>query len=112
MASAAKIKKSLLEQLKIKGADVELYRSLIDDYCWFWRQEQEMQGDIKQRGRTYLATSAAGKEYEKDNPSVKNALLYSRQMVSILAALGLSTETVVPPNTGKDVEKDSDEHDL
>jgi phage terminase small subunit len=112
MASAAKIKKSLLEQLKIKSADVDLYRSLIDDYCWLWKQEREMQSDIKTRGRTYTAVSAAGKDYEKENPSVKNALLYNRQMVAILAALGLSTETVVSPDAGKDTEKDSDERDL
>lgn len=112
MASAAKIKKSLLEQLKIKSADVDLYRSLIDDYCWLWKQEREMQNDIKTRGRTYTAASAAGKDYEKDNPSVKNALLYNRQMVAILAALGLSTETVIPPDADKGTEKDSDEHDL
>lgn len=112
MESAKNVKESLLEQIKTKGADVALYRAQIDDYMWFLQQERQMQADIRKNGRTYLATSAAGKEYEKDNPSVKNALLYSRQMVAILGALGLSTETVVPPNTGKDVEKDSDEHDL
>lgn len=54
-----------------------------------------MQIDIRKRGRTYTAVSAAGKDYEKDNPSVKNALLYSKQMLTILDTLELSTETVV-----------------
>lgn len=94
MAKASEIRKSLEDQLKAKGADVTLYRALIDDYMWFHQQFRQMQADIKKYGRTYTATSAAGKDYEKENPSVKNALLYSRQMIAILGALGLDTKTV------------------
>jgi phage terminase small subunit len=106
VASVKQIRDSLLEQLKAKGADVSLYRSLVDDYCWFWKQEREMQKDIKERGRIYISVSAAGKEYEKENPSVKNALLYNKQMVAILSALDLNTDTVISKDAG------SDEHDL
>lgn len=95
MAKATEIKKSLEEQLKAKGADVTLYRALIDDYMWFYQQFHQMQADIRKNGRTYTTLSAQGKEYEKNNPCVKDALLYSRQMVAILDALGLSTKTVV-----------------
>jgi len=95
MAKARDVRKSLIEQLQAKGADVVLYRSMIDDYMWLYQQFHQMQADIRKQGRTYTATSAAGKNYEKDNPSVKNALLYSRQMVTILGALGLDTRTVV-----------------
>lgn len=109
MASAKNIRDSLLEQIKVKGADVTLYRALIDDYMWFHKQLCQMKADISKRGRSYTAISAAGKEYEKDNPSVKNALMYSKQMVAILAALGLNTNTVVPPEKAG---KDSEEHDL
>ena len=112
MAKAKEVKESLVKQLQAKGADVKLYRAMIDDYMWFYQQFHQMQADIRKRGRTYTTVSAAGKDYEKDNPSVKNALLYSRQMVTVLAALGLSTETVIPPDADKDAEKDSDEHDL
>ncbi len=94
MAKAKDVKESLLKQLEIKGAKVEIYLSLIDDYMWFWKQEREMQQDIKKRGRTYDAVSAAGRNYEKNNPSVKDALMYSKQMVAILDALGLDTKTV------------------
>lgn len=95
MAKASEIKKSLEDQLKAKGADVMLYRALIDDYMWFYQQFHQMQADIKKYGRTYTAVSAAGKDYEKDNPAVKNALLYSKQMLVILNSLGLSTEHIV-----------------
>ena len=106
MESAKNVKESLLEQIKTKGADVALYRAQIDDYMWFLQQERQMQADIRKNGRTYLATSAAGKEYEKDNPSVKNALLYSRQMVAILGALGLDTKTVAGGTAGDDADDD------
>lgn len=109
MAKAGEVRESLIRQLRAKGADVTLYRALIDDYMWFYQQFHQMQADIRKNGRTYTATSAAGKDYEKDNPCVKNALLYSRQMVSILAALGLSTGTVIPPGAKN---QDGDEHDL
>lgn len=106
MASAGKVKKSLIEQLEKKGAKVDIYTSLVDDYMWLWKQEREMQVHIKEKGRTYDAISAAGKKYEKENPSVKNALLYSKQMVAILGALGLNTETV------KSGQKDENPDDL
>ena len=106
MASIKTIRDSLREQLQAKGADVELYRSLVEDYCWFWKQEREMQADIRKRGRVYSAVSAAGKPYDKENPSVKNALLYSKQMVAILTALGLDTKTVVGGAKGSDADGD------
>lgn len=112
MAKAKEVKKSLIKQLQVKGADVTLYRALIDDYMWFYQQFHQMQADIRKRGRTYMTVSAAGKDYEKNNPSVEDALKYSKQMVAILAALGLSTETVVPQTDSKDTDKDGDEHDL
>lgn len=102
MASAKKVKDSLIKQLEIKGADMDMYLSLIDDYIWFWKQERAMQKDIKEKGRTYEATSAAGRKYEKNNPSVKDALLYSKQMVAILCALGLDTKTVKTGNKEDD----------
>lgn len=94
MATKKSIRESLLRQLKASGADLEHFLSLVDDYCWYWEQQRAMQKDIKQRGRTYVAISSQGKEYEKDNPSVKNAQLYSRQMLAILKELGLTTDNV------------------
>lgn len=107
MANAKDVKESLTEQLRAKGADITLYRALIDDYMWFFQQEKQMQADVRKRGRMYTAISASGNPYDKDNPSVKNALLYSKQMVSILSALGLDTNSVVGGSGG-----DTDDDDL
>lgn len=95
MASARKIKESLVKQLHDRGANVEHFLSLIDDYMWYWSQEKEMQRDIKIRGRTYKAYSASGNEYDKENTSTKAAVLYSKQKLAILKQLELSTDNVV-----------------
>ena len=60
-----------------------------------YRMSQKMKTDIRRRGMTYTAVSAAGKEYEKENTSVKNLVLYNRQMLAILKELGLKTDDVV-----------------
>ena len=83
MAKAANIKKSLEEQLIAKGADVELYRALIDDYMWFYQQFRMMQADIRKRGRVYTTTSAQGKDYEKNNPSVKEEASRKRNSITV-----------------------------
>jgi phage terminase small subunit len=95
MASARKIKDSLIKQLEEKGANVDHFLSLIDDYIWYWNQEKSMQKDIKERGFTFKTTSASGYSVEKENPSVKNAVTYNKQKLAILKELGLSTNNVV-----------------
>lgn len=95
MATAKAIKESLIKQLVDNDADVEHFRSLVDDYVWYWKQEKAMQKDVKERGYTYDATSAAGKKFEKENPSVKNAVLYNKQKLAILKEMGLTTENVI-----------------
>lgn len=95
MASAKKIKESLIKQLEDKSANVEHFLGLIDDYIWYFNQEKLMQKDVKKRGYTYETISASGKEYEKENPSVKNAVLYNKQKLAILKELELTTENVV-----------------
>ena len=70
-----KIKESLMQQLKEKNADVEHFISLVDDYVWYYEQEKAMQDDIKKRGLSDKTISSQGKEYLKDNPSIKNAVM-------------------------------------
>ncbi len=91
MASAKKIKDSLINQLKEKGANVEHFLGLIDDYIWYFNQEKAMQKDIKDRGLTIKTTSASGYPIEKENPSIKNAVTYNKQKLAILKELQLTT---------------------
>ena len=57
-----------------------------------------MQRDIAERGLCYPSVSATGKEYVKDNPSVKGAVMYNKQCLAILSQLDLSPKTVVVPS--------------
>ena len=75
-------------------ADVEHFLALIDDYIWYYNQEKAMQKDIKTKGMSYKAISASGKEYEKENPSIKNAVMYNKEKLAILKQLELSTTNV------------------
>lgn len=88
------IRESLIDQLKIRGADVACFVDLIDSYIYYTKQERLMQADIKKNGLSYPAVSATGKNYIKDNPSIKNAILYNKQRLAILSQLGLSIDKI------------------
>lgn len=89
-----KIRKSLIEQLEAKGANIPLFQDQIETYIFFVEREREMQNDIRERGLSFMAVSASGKEYVKDNPSVKNAIMYNKQQLDILTKLGLTTASI------------------
>ena len=94
MAAQKDIKESLLAQLAAKGADLAHFEAFVDDYVEYFGMVKKMKADIKKRGMTYTAVSAAGKEYEKDNPNLKLIPQYTRAMLSILKDLGLTTDQV------------------
>ena len=105
LSNKEQLKESLVQQREIRGADVKVYRELISSAIWFWQKERQMQKDVNKRGFSYKAISAAGKPYEKENPSVKNAVLYNNRYCAILSELGLSTEGF---KTGKQEEDNPD----
>ena len=98
-----KIKESLMQQLKEKNADVEHFISLVDDYVWYYEQEKAMQDDIKKRGLSYKTISSQGKEYLKDNPSIKNAVMYNKQKLAILKEMQLTTANVIKTDGDDDL---------
>lgn len=93
--SEKEIKKSLMEQLRAKGADVAHFEQLIEDYLAYFKIVKKMKADIRKKGLSYKAVSAAGKEYEKDNPNVKALPQYTRAMLAILKELGLTVDKIV-----------------
>ena len=80
--TASDVRASLQRQLQERGAETPHFLALIDDYMFYYQQEKKMQ--------------AAGKEYDKENPAIKAAALYSKQKLAILRELGLTTDTVPP----------------
>lgn len=91
---AADVKNALIEQLESKGASVAFYRSLVDDFVYYWQQERKMQADVKKRGLTYTTVAATGNKIEKENPSVKTAYMYNKQKLAILDKLGISPDKI------------------
>ena len=101
------VRESLIQQLKNKHADIDIYIARIDDYCFFHQELQRMKQDIREKGYTYIAMGSQVKEYEKTNDSVVNALKYSQEMTKILANLKLNTENVI-----RESGSDEDDEDL
>lgn len=93
--TASDVRESLRRQLQERGAETPHFLALIDDYMFYYQQEKKMQAAVK-KGLTVKAKSAAGKEYDKENPAIKAAALYSKQKLAILRELGLTTDTVPP----------------
>lgn len=92
--SVKKVRESLIEQLREKGADVTCFQELIDSYCYFYALERVMRADVKKNGLLIEVTTAAGGLAQKENPSIKNAASYNRQRLQILKELGLTTSSV------------------
>ena len=99
--SKTQVREELITQLKAMGADVLVFKDLIDRYMFYRDLEIKMQRDIANRGLEFEARSATGKIYMKENPSVKNAVIYNKQCLAILNQLGLNTKTI-EPNTEDD----------
>ena len=93
--TASDVRASLQRLLQDRGGDTPHFLALIDDYMFYYQQEKKMQAAVK-KGLTVKAKSAAGKEYDKENPAIKAAALYSKQKLAILRELGLTTDTVPP----------------
>ncbi|MCR5704971.1 MAG: P27 family phage terminase small subunit [Eubacterium sp.] len=83
-----------MQQLEAKGANLEHFEALVDDYVEMFKIVKKMKADIRRNGLSYRAMSAAGKEYEKDNPNVKLLPQYTKSMLSILKELGLTTDQI------------------
>lgn len=84
MATAkSKVKASLLEQLKLSGADKPVFISLVDDYMKLWSTKEKLLKDIETRGISFEDNSASGKKMMKQNPSTKEVVAVSSQMLKI-----------------------------
>lgn len=99
-----KVKKSLQEQLKAKGADIELFNDQINDYMSMWDLKERLKDDIEKNGLRLDYTTANGGKAEKDNPSVKQMPLVNKQMLMLLKQMDISTEKVV--KDGGDISDD------
>lgn len=101
--SKSKIKESLENQLKVKGANAAHFEDLICDYMALYDVKTLLKKDIKDRGVAYETTSAAGHKIGKQNQSVKDLVAVNKQMLMILDRMGLTTDK---PTGGEQVNAD------
>lgn len=94
------VRKSLVEQLKAKGADIDLYKDQVNDYMMMWDLKEQLKDDIKENGLRMKYKAANGGSVEKDNPSVKQIPLINKQMLMLLKQLDISTDKVVKEGGG------------
>lgn len=92
--SAKKVRESLVEQLRLRGADMAANLALVDDYMHYYEMERQCRADIKKRGLSYRAISSTGKEFDKDNPAIKNELEFNKRKLAILKQLEIAPSTV------------------
>lgn len=88
------VEQSLIRQLKLMGADIDVFLDLVEKYMQFWDIDEMLTADIKNRGVTFTDKSAAGVAMMKNNPSVKERVMVVKQMQAILKDLNLSTDKV------------------
>ena len=94
-----KIEKDLREQVKARGADIELYRDLIQDYLSLWDLKESLKQDIIDNGLRCEYSTATG-TVERDNPSAKQLPIVNRQMLATLRELGISTGEILNDGSG------------
>jgi len=93
----AAVEKSLLDQLWKQGADIEAFRDLVYDYIKLWQIKDKLQRDIALRGVAYLEAPANRPDADpiwKQNASMKDLVMVSKQMLAILTQMNLSPKTV------------------
>lgn len=91
----SRVKKSLIEQLKAKGADIDIFTDQINDYMAMWDLKESLKADIEENGLRMMYRTAHGGRAEKDNPSVKQLPAVNKQMLMLLKQMEISTDNAV-----------------
>lgn len=89
----AEIKDSLIEQLTLKGANIEVYRDLIDSYIFAQNLNEKCKQIYAKRLNIQSYQCHRQRVYE-GQPIGKNAVMYNKQRLAILSQMGLSIDKV------------------
>lgn len=88
------IRNSLIEQLRLKRADIKAFEKMIDDYMALYEIAEELKRNIKAKGTMIAEFTQKGTPVIKSNPAVKEFRDTNKQMLAILKQLNLSVDTV------------------
>lgn len=94
------IKRDLIEQIKLKGADTPAFRDLIEDYMTLWLTKELLRVDIETTGIRVAYDNGGGQKGFKDNPSIERQIKVNTQMLKLLAQLDITTNNIA--NTVED----------
>lgn len=81
------IRRSLVEQLRSKGADVALYMDQIEDYMTMW--------DLKDKYAAAIREATVSEIADKDFMPAKQFPVINRQMLTLLKQMDISPDGVV-----------------
>lgn len=86
----SEIRIGLIEQLRLRKADVPVFVNLVDDYLSLWDTKEDLIKNIKEHG-VYVEGATGMKE----NPCVKQQVSVNAQMLKILTQLNITTDNIV-----------------
>lgn len=89
------IRKTLIIQLEKKGANIDHFIDLVDDYIKFVNIKNKLYDDITERGVMFKDLSSVGIPMQKNNPSVKELTSVNKQMLVLLDKLDISTKNAI-----------------
>lgn len=82
------LRKSLLDNLAMRGIESPVYTDKVDEYMDFWVRRRQLLDDIQERGVTVMDDRGRVSE----NRSISLEIQASKQMLAIFTALGLKPE--------------------
>lgn len=85
------IRNSLETQLRALGADVPHFQDMIDTYITLWGIKKRLEYDIESKGIRYDELMSTGKTKSVINPAIKELENTTKQMLSILKEMNLTT---------------------
>lgn len=88
------VEASLIEQLQVRGADIEVFKSLISDYMSLWNISESLKKDIVERGAIVSDYNSTGALVTKPNSSIKELRDTNKSMLMILKQLNLNVDNV------------------
>ena len=90
-----KIKKDLINQLKLKGADTPTFLSQVNDYMSMWVTKEMLIADIEKRGANISYDNGGGQKGTKKNDSIADQVKINSQMLKLLDALDIKSTTLI-----------------
>lgn len=90
-----KIKKDLINQLKLKGANTPIFLSQVNDYMSMWVAKEMLIADVEKRGAYINYDNGGGQKGTKKNDSISDQVKINSQMLKLLEALDIKSKTLI-----------------